>query len=337
MKTFFLTFTSILICLQFVLAQEKQDTTKKVIRIGNLLIENNTEGDKEGIILKLKKEKSFKDKKVKLEEAKLELENQLENFDKNSEAYEGLEAGIKGLEEAIKELDNINSFCIEDIEDQEECNNFDPHFAGITLGINNFMNKNQSMNFTDDEEVFKLNTSRSWYISFNIFDLGIPFNKSSGRNTIGLGTGLGMEWHNYHFDNEITLDKIDGQIVGKPNFDNKNFDKNKLTVSYLTVPLFFEMQFPSSKEYDERFFISFGGFAGVKLFSYTNQKYTLDGKDEKEKKASDYYLNPFKYGVSARIGYRFLDIFANYNLSTLFEKNKAPELYPFTIGIALFH
>jgi hypothetical protein len=59
------------------------------------------------------------------------------------------------------------------------------------------------------------------------------------------------------------------------------------------------------------------------------------GDKNKDKNRSDFFLSPFRYGYTARAGYGFLKIFANYYNTALFEKGKGPQLYPFTIGFML--
>ena len=123
------------------------------------------------------------------------------------------------------------------------------------------------------------------------------------------------------------------------NFDNDGFplmvDKSKLSTTYATVPILLEWH--SSSSQSRGVVISTGVIGGVKLGSNTkiNYKYKENGDINKDKRRDDYNLSPFRYGVTARIGVGDWLIYGNYYLTSLFEKDKGPELYPFSIGIAL--
>jgi hypothetical protein len=64
-------------------------------------------------------------------------------------------------------------------------------------------------------------------------------------------------------------------------------------------------------------------------------KYTEGGQKSKEKARGDYHLNPLRWGVTARVGYRALKLYANYYMMPLFKEDMGPELYPFSIGLVL--
>ena len=49
----------------------------------------------------------------------------------------------------------------------------------------------------------------------------------------------------------------------------------------------------------------------------------------------DFAISPLQYAATVRFGIRELNIYANYNLSPLFQKGKGPELYPFSVGLAV--
>ena len=73
----------------------------------------------------------------------------------------------------------------------------------------------------------------------------------------------------------------------------------------------------------------------MKLWSNTKIKYRVSGEKSKEKAKGDYYLTPLRWGFTARVGYRALNLYANYYMMPLFIENRGPELYPFSIGLAL--
>lgn len=115
--------------------------------------------------------------------------------------------------------------------------------------------------------------------------------------------------------------------------DTMNLRKNKLTVSYATVPVL--LTFNTCENLKKSFHITTGLLLSYKLGSHTKKVYNKDGKKEKDKTFDDFNIDPFRYDATIRIGYRDFTVFANYALSELFKRGKGPELHPWTIGVSL--
>ncbi|PKP39600.1 MAG: hypothetical protein CVT98_01195 [Bacteroidetes bacterium HGW-Bacteroidetes-15] len=208
---------------------------------------------------------------------------------------------------------------------------FKGHWAGFEWGFNGFMDPNHSINMKDDLKFMELRQGRSWNINLNIMQYSLGF----GTDKIGLVTGLGFEFNDYHFRNQTSIKVSDGiTVVDSFYIDNNlNVTKTKLSTSHLTVPLLLEFQIPTSND-RHRIFFSTGVIGGVRLGTHTKVLYEGAGKGE-DKKRGDYNLSAFRYAVTARVGYRGLKLFANYYPTPLFEKEKGPEVYPFSIGLIL--
>ncbi|MFC2137549.1 hypothetical protein ACFLTE_05175 [Bacteroidota bacterium] len=216
---------------------------------------------------------------------------------------------------------------------EKKGNKFEGHWAGIELGLNTY--DGSVPNF------MQLNSNRSFNWNINMFQHSFGlFSKH-----VGLVSGLGFEFNNYRFDNANSIEKDDdGFVVGLDLDPDLNVEKSKLTTVYLTCPLLLEFQIPVSSNKDKDIHISGGVIGGLKTGSYTKVKYSSKGKPGKNKTKDDFNLAPFRYGVTARIGYDGLNIFAIYYLTPMFEKSdenlpyngfKGPELNPFALGLAL--
>jgi len=206
-----------------------------------------------------------------------------------------------------------------------------PNYAGLELGLNNYLTPDYSMVMNPGEEFMDLNTGRSWNWNLNVVDYGIGF----GTDKFGLVVGLGFEFINYRFDgqNGIMKDTLSasGEIVSfEPDYAG-NITKSKMNIAYVTTPLLLEWQIPARHG---RFHFSAGVIGGLKMWSNTKIEYRSSGSKQKTKNRSDYNLSPLRWGVTARAGYNEISIFANYYLTPLFKPNLGPELYPFTIGLA---
>ncbi len=206
---------------------------------------------------------------------------------------------------------------------------FKGHWVGFEMGMNNFVNSSQKMELPSDGKFMELNTNKSWKFALN----AIPFNIPLFSRYIGLVTGLGVEWNTYELKQNIKLEEdANGVIYGQPM--DTLYKKNKLNVTYLRVPLLLEFQIPVTRK-DHRLFIAAGVEGKLKLKAKYKQEYDVGGKGQKDKVIDDFQLSPYNYGLTARIGFRGLRLFADYSLTPLFEKNQGPELYPISVGLTL--
>ena len=203
---------------------------------------------------------------------------------------------------------------------------FKGHWAAIEMGVNSFANvdyKTFTPNFMD------LNHNKSFEVGINFIRYSIGLQKE--KRTIGLVTGLGLTFNDYRFSNAYTIQNDNGVVKPIP-LDKNGLSKSKLSTSYLTVPLMLEFQIPVNG-HDKRLYISGGLIGGMKVGSHTKVKINGD----KSKSHDDFNINPFRYGTTARLGYKWINLFGTYYFSTFFKENRGPEMFPFTIGIGLLN
>lgn len=93
-----------------------------------------------------------------------------------------------------------------------------------------------------------------------------------------------------------------------------------------------EFQIPVSGN-NKKLYFSGGVIGGLKVGSHTKVK--IDGSKSKDR--GDFNINPFRYGATARFGYKGINLFGTYYFSTFFKDSRGPEMYPFTIGIGLMN
>lgn len=251
-----------------------------------------------------------------------------------------VQLGDKGVS-IVEDEDGTSINIIEMDEDEKhqpakkKSNKFKPHYAGYEIGLNNFLTSNNTI---ANQGFMNLNTGKSWNHNLNFIEYGFGL----GTSYVGLVTGMGLEWSNYVFDanNTITEDgngditSADPLVVIANIGDPTGYlvTKSSLRTSYLTVPLLLEFQIPAGKK---RVHMSAGVIGGVKISSKAKVKYESSNGSQKATLRDDYSLSPFKYGATVRIGYRMINIYANYYLSPLFSETTTPELHPFSIGINL--
>lgn len=208
---------------------------------------------------------------------------------------------------------------------------FKGNWRGLELGLNNYLSSSYSFSLGQDDDFMELSTTRSRNVNLNVlqYDLGIS------RDNIGLVTGLGLEINNYRFSNNVSITKENREIV-PVNYDEKgiNVERSRLRTYYLTVPLLLEFQSTHAR-HSHRAYFSAGVIAGLNIGSNTRVVYRDNSGKNRDRVRDDFYLSPFRYGITVRTGYRSLNLFANYYPTPLFQKDKGPELYPISIGFSI--
>ncbi|MDP2235896.1 MAG: head GIN domain-containing protein [Bacteroidales bacterium] len=230
---------------------------------------------------------------------------------------------------------------------------FNGHWAGVDLGINGLLTTDFDMGYPAKYAYLDQRTEKSIAVNVNFYEQNIPLNKSK---TLGLVSGLGLTWNNYRFANDVMLKNENNSIEGYF-IEGANVRKSKLVNTWLTMPLYLELQTRSNKT-KERAHIAAGVVAGWRFSSHTkiyfddaNKAYNLiepvtgivfetgqtpsNSRRNIIKDFNGFQQNPFKLDASVRAGWGIVNLYANYSLTQLFINDRGPELYPFAIGITL--
>lgn len=214
------------------------------------------------------------------------------------------------------------------------------HHFEFDLGMNNYLGGgNQFPTGT--------NAVRPWGSWF----VGINSNwRSHIAGPLALQWGGGISWYNFKFEDKRTrLIKTPEEVVfSRDGSSEIDAYKSKLTASYLNLNLVPMLDFRYKTRYtrDENgqrkvirdykkdaFRIGLGGYAGYRIGSHTKYKFEEGRKTKREKDHDNFYLNNFRYGLRLQMGFKGVDMFANYDLNSLFSENQGPELYAISFGI----
>jgi hypothetical protein len=108
------------------------------------------------------------------------------------------------------------------------------------------------------------------------------------------------------------------------------YDKSKLNLTYLDFPL--ELRYKNKADYRA----SIGFKLGVLMSDHTKYKGNDEaGKSVKEKSIGVDNLENLRYGITALAGYKWINVTFFYSLSKAFVKDKGPQVYPISVGVAL--
>ncbi|MEP2026973.1 MAG: hypothetical protein ABJH98_07090 [Reichenbachiella sp.] len=206
----------------------------------------------------------------------------------------------------------------------------------MELGMNNWL---ENGSFPDNNNAaYAVKPWGSWYVAIG----GAYHTRIAGP--LKLKWGGNMSWYNWKMENTaVRITKTDEgtTFVEDPTINGK---KSKLAATYINASLMPMLEFNSSgrsrswnwNRYRNRGFrIGAGMYAGYRIDSWTKIKYSDNGDNKKDKDKGNYYLNNFRYGVKAQVGFRGMDLFFNYDLNDVFATGKGPELQAISFGFIL--
>jgi len=215
---------------------------------------------------------------------------------------------------------------------EDEGYEFNGHWAGVDLMMNNFISSYGDINTAPGYDFMELNFGKSVGVNINFMEFNIPFYEGE-KSGLGLTTGLGAQILNYRLKNDTRL-MADSAVLMAYNDTMNNSVRSKLTATYLTLPLLFEFDFKGGDNKSQCFHVGVGAYGGVRIGSHSKVVVSDNGGKDKFKSNGDFHLNPFKYGVMARIGWSNINLFAQYALSDMFEAGEGPSVRPLEFGIS---
>ena len=236
----------------------------------------------------------------------------------------------KELENAANEIgDDIKNGFKDGNDDKKKKKKDKPNsiWSGFELGINGWLNSDNSLNMDSVNSNFGLNYGKSIAVNFNLWEV----NAKIIKNNVFVTTGLGAEINNYRFDRNIKMSNVN-DTLNLVNEGDVKYIKSKFTIGYLNAPLYLTFATKPIKK-GKRLFISPGVTGGWRFTSYNKRKVEVDGDESKSRNKDDFNLNPFRVNASLRIGYGDFVLFANYALTDLFQRGKGPDITPFSVGV----
>ena len=204
---------------------------------------------------------------------------------------------------------------------------FEPHAGGLYIGYTQLSNDFFSFNPSNRAS---LNTGHSWEIGGNLFT---GYHAFAPTYNWGVTIGLGWGYRSMRLDGNYAFREIDGvtQIYpGEMAEEPTEYSKSRLRYFYFRIPLSIEWQTRINGR--GPLFFAVGPEAEIR------HGVKSKGKINGVKKTFDKGLNvrPLGINVLAQAGYADLGVYMRYSTYGLFEKNKGPELYPFSFGVCWY-
>lgn len=149
-------------------------------------------------------------------------------------------------------------------------------------------------------------------LSFN-YGLGLGFEKIALGDSVTLSSGVLFNGDDANADNDslasVALTSLTRGI---------NYDKNRLAVTYLDIPVEFRFH-PKGTQDGEGLFVGIGGIVGLRMNSHMKFKFDEGGETVIEKVKGGYNLSSTRYGIQARFGFRGVHIFYKQYFSDVFQ------------------
>lgn len=197
-------------------------------------------------------------------------------------------------------------------------------FSRIDLGLAKLVD-NGSFTLSDNNRDFKYRPGKTVNFGFDLLQAGYRFN-----DNFRLFLSAGFDWTYIRLREDIDFLENTTPLEWVPS--DVDYSKNRLTSTYLRLPLTFELR---SKHYSGlgRLRFAFGPEGGFLLKG--TQRFKSD-EFGKQKFKDDYNFTQFRYGAFARFGVGSFGIYAKYYFNDLFENS--PEqagLQTMAIGLML--
>lgn len=152
-----------------------------------------------------------------------------------------------------------------------------------------------------------------------------------GKSNFGVAGGLGIGSQNMYMKNAV-LGTNSGISEFKFLASGVSLQKSKLNMTFLEAPVEFNYKTKGHLTF------ALGAKAGYLIADKTKyvgpEDITNNNSTEVKKKVHN---NPnilkYKLGAFALIGYKWINLTANYGFTNLFEENKGPEMSPLTVGV----
>ncbi|MGB0838847.1 MAG: outer membrane beta-barrel protein [Chitinophagales bacterium] len=198
----------------------------------------------------------------------------------------------------------------------------------VDLGVNPLL-QNNSFDLTGEASNLDLNIGKSTNVQLHVFSQRI----SVIQNVLNLKYGLGLDFSNYRFTNNINLVPDAASFSDLVQLENDlTYNKNKLVTTYANLPVMVNI-ITNPRRPRRSFRVSAGVYGGLLLGAHTKQRSNAEGKT---KVRDDFNVRQFRYGFRGEVGIGVLNFYTNYSPVGLFQDDiGAPELYPISMGISV--
>ncbi|MEO6914643.1 MAG: outer membrane beta-barrel protein [Chitinophagaceae bacterium] len=197
----------------------------------------------------------------------------------------------------------------------------------LDLGFNNYTDNTnyasaeaQAFSPGATKDRFKLRTGKSVNVNLWLFMQRV----NMIQHVVNLNYGLGLEINNYRYKEDIVFNKNPTSITAS----SIDYSKNKLAITYITVPLMLDFNFTPNKTSANSFGLSLGVSGGYRYSSHQKVKSSGDGK---RKTRDDFDLLSYKLAYVAELKLGPVRLYGSKATQSMFDKGL--DQVPYSVGI----
>jgi len=164
----------------------------------------------------------------------------------------------------------------------------------------------------------------------NVF---LMYNHLMGEKGFSFAGGLGVSSENLYLKDAYVPNVKADSISFTDLPDGVNIKRSKLNVTYIDIPI--EMRYVTKSKMRFTLGMKFG-FAVDSKTKIKGDAFDSEGAlgwGTKEKHKDVNQLESTRFGIQARIGYKWVHLYGYYSLNRVFTADKGPQMYPISVGI----
>ena len=213
----------------------------------------------------------------------------------------------------------------------EESKHLVTTWFNLKAGWTNWLNASGNLDADANFPLLELNPANSYNLQVNIVEQSLKLFKDRFRLTYGLGS----DNYYYNFKNDISISNDQNGLLITDDSETKDFKRNQISNSYITVPLMFRVNFASQKNKEKDIYFASGVNFMYAMSSVTKQKWKDDDIKYKLKGKKDLGLNQFNIGYEAQLGYKNLILYGKYIPGGIFKSSSRPDLRSLSFGVVI--
>jgi hypothetical protein len=195
-------------------------------------------------------------------------------------------------------------------------------FARFDLGLATLVD-NGSFNLSPTNNFLRYRSWKSSNVGFDLLQAGYRFNSA-----FKIYVSAGLDWTHLRLRENITIQQDGPDDALRYTRDGIIYSKNRFTSSYIRIPLTFDWRSHVNNN-GKRFHVAGGPMIGILYNGRVKQKSDENGK---EKFNDTYHFTKLRYGLTGRVGYGSMGIFAKYYFNDMFDTAAQEGLRNFSFG-----
>lgn len=164
----------------------------------------------------------------------------------------------------------------------------------------------------------------------NVF---LMYNYLMGEKGFSFAGGLGVSSENLYLKDAYISNVKADSIAFTDLPSGVSLKRSKLNVTYIDIPV--EMRYVTKSKMRFTLGMKFGFLVDSKT-KMKGDAFDSEGTlgwGTKEKHKDVNQLESTRFGVQARIGYKWVHLYGYYSLNKLFKADKGPQMYPISVGV----